>query len=89
MMDGGRLRLPFAFALERLRQLRLSRPGPLTLAWAGLAGLLLLGVIAIDYAGRQAEAPVLAAVGAEVAIDVRGRELPARVVPLPFYRRPR
>ena len=31
----------------------------------------------------------LAAVGADVAVDVRGRELPARVVPLPFYRRPR
>jgi aminomethyltransferase len=31
----------------------------------------------------------LAAVGAEIAVDVRGRELPARVVPLPFYRRPR
>jgi aminomethyltransferase len=26
--------------------------------------------------------------GTDVAIDVRGSEVPARVVPLPFYRRP-
>jgi len=31
----------------------------------------------------------LAGVGAEIEIDVRGRRLSARVVPLPFYRRPR
>jgi len=31
----------------------------------------------------------LAAPGTEIVIDVRGRELPARVVPLPFYRRAR
>ena len=31
----------------------------------------------------------LASVGAEIAVDVRGRELPARVEPLPFHRRPR
>ena len=31
---------------------------------------------------------VLAALGTEVEIDVRGTRLPARVVALPFYRRP-
>ncbi len=30
-----------------------------------------------------------AAVGTELAVDVRGREVPARVVPTPFYKRPR
>jgi aminomethyltransferase len=33
--------------------------------------------------------PALAAPGAELAIEVRGKELPARVVPMPFYKRPR
>jgi len=32
--------------------------------------------------------PALAALGTEVEIDVRGTRLPARVVALPFYRRP-
>ncbi len=31
----------------------------------------------------------LSAPGATIAIDVRGKEVPARVVPLPFYKRPR
>jgi aminomethyltransferase len=31
----------------------------------------------------------LATPGTEISVDVRGRELPARVVPLPFYRRAR
>ena len=30
-----------------------------------------------------------AAVGAELAVDIRGRQVPARVVPTPFYKRPR
>jgi aminomethyltransferase len=30
-----------------------------------------------------------AAVGSELAVDIRGREVPARVVPTPFYKRPR
>ena len=33
--------------------------------------------------------PGLAAAGSELTVDVRGRELPARVVELPFYKRPR
>ena len=33
--------------------------------------------------------PALAVEGTEVRVDVRGRPLRARVVPLPFYRRPR
>ncbi len=33
--------------------------------------------------------PRLAEPGTELAVDVRGRREPARVVPLPFYRRPR
>jgi glycine cleavage system T protein (aminomethyltransferase) len=33
--------------------------------------------------------PALAVEGSEVLVDVRGRPLRARVVPLPFYRRPR
>jgi aminomethyltransferase len=33
--------------------------------------------------------PGLAAAGSELAVDVRGRELPARAVELPFYKRPR
>ena len=33
--------------------------------------------------------PALAAPATELAIDVRGKELPARVVEMPFYRRPR
>jgi aminomethyltransferase len=30
-----------------------------------------------------------AAVGTEIAVDVRGRPVPARIVPTPFYKRPR
>jgi aminomethyltransferase len=30
----------------------------------------------------------LATPGTELVIDIRGRAAPARVVPLPFYRRP-
>ena len=30
-----------------------------------------------------------AAVGTELAIDIRGRRIAARVVPTPFYKRPR
>jgi glycine cleavage system T protein (aminomethyltransferase) len=33
--------------------------------------------------------PELSAPGTELAVDVRGRVEPVRVVPLPFYRRPR
>jgi aminomethyltransferase len=33
--------------------------------------------------------PACAAPGTAVAVDVRGREEPAKVVPLPFYRRPK
>jgi aminomethyltransferase len=33
--------------------------------------------------------PALAATGTRLALDVRGKTLPARVVELPFYRRPR
>ncbi len=33
--------------------------------------------------------PELSAEGTELAVDVRGRREPVRVVPLPFYRRPR
>jgi aminomethyltransferase len=33
--------------------------------------------------------PELSTVGTELAVDVRGRREPVRVVPLPFYRRPR
>ncbi|MBD7917533.1 glycine cleavage system aminomethyltransferase GcvT [Cellulomonas sp. Sa3CUA2] len=33
--------------------------------------------------------PEMSAEGAELAVDVRGRREPVRVVPLPFYRRPR
>ena len=33
--------------------------------------------------------PALAEPGTELAIEVRGRELPARVVEMPFYKRPR
>jgi aminomethyltransferase len=33
--------------------------------------------------------PVNAEVGAEIEIDVRGRRARARVVPLPFYKRPK
>jgi aminomethyltransferase len=31
--------------------------------------------------------PALAAAGTPLAVDVRGRQLAAAVVPLPFYRR--
>jgi aminomethyltransferase len=31
----------------------------------------------------------LAAPGTELAIDVRGKAVPARIVPLPFYKRAR
>ena len=30
-----------------------------------------------------------AAVGSELAVDIRGRRVSARVVPTPFYKRPR
>ncbi len=33
--------------------------------------------------------PDLAAEGTELAVEVRGRPLPVRVVPRPFYKRPR
>jgi aminomethyltransferase len=33
--------------------------------------------------------PALAAPGTEIAIEIRGRACPARVVPLPFYKRPK
>ena len=33
--------------------------------------------------------PALTAPGTPCAVDVRGKPEPARVVPLPFYRRPR
>ena len=33
--------------------------------------------------------PQMAAQGTELTVDIRGRPLPARVVPRPFYRRPR
>ena len=33
--------------------------------------------------------PAAAAVGTAVEIDIRGKPAPARVVPLPFYRRPK
>ncbi len=33
--------------------------------------------------------PALAVPGTELTVDVRGRELPARVVEIPFYKRPR
>ena len=39
--------------------------------------------IAMAYVAPEAVAP-----GTELAVDVRGRAEPARVVPLPFYRRP-
>jgi aminomethyltransferase len=37
----------------------------------------------------MAYVPVAVAEGAEIHIDVRGRRARARVVPLPFYKRPR
>jgi aminomethyltransferase len=40
--------------------------------------------IAMAYVDADA-----AAVGTEIAVDVRGKAAPARVVPLPFYRRPK
>jgi aminomethyltransferase len=33
--------------------------------------------------------PTLAEVGHEIQIDIRGRQVPARIVPLPFYKRPK
>jgi aminomethyltransferase len=33
--------------------------------------------------------PELAAEGTELIVDIRGRPLPVRVVPRPFYKRPR
>jgi aminomethyltransferase len=33
--------------------------------------------------------PTCAAPGTALSVDVRGRAEPARVVPLPFYRRPK
>jgi aminomethyltransferase len=33
-------------------------------------------------------APEMSAIGTDLTIDVRGRREPARVVKLPFYRRP-
>lgn len=32
--------------------------------------------------------PALAEVGSEFAVDIRGKAVPARVVPRPFYKRP-
>jgi aminomethyltransferase len=32
--------------------------------------------------------PTHSAVGSQIAVDIRGRAVPARVVPLPFYKRP-
>jgi aminomethyltransferase len=40
--------------------------------------------IGLTYLPRAASAP-----GAECAIEIRGRRVRARVVPLPFYKRPR
>ncbi|TMF97995.1 MAG: hypothetical protein E6I03_13335 [Chloroflexi bacterium] len=34
-------------------------------------------------------APELAAEGTELKVDVRGKPLPVRVVPRPFYKRPK
>ena len=33
--------------------------------------------------------PALAAEGTELIVDIRGRPLPVRVVPRPFYKRPK
>lgn len=38
-----------------------------------------MGYVAVEYAGE----------GTRLLVDIRGRQLPAEVVPLPFYRRPR
>jgi aminomethyltransferase len=32
--------------------------------------------------------PAHAAAGTEIAVEIRGKALPAAIVPLPFYRRP-
>jgi aminomethyltransferase len=37
----------------------------------------------------MAYVPASLSTGAEIAIDIRNRRVPARLVPLPFYKRPR
>jgi aminomethyltransferase len=83
--------LPVRVGLE-LEGKRIAREGAAVLAGGAPVGRVTSGTfsptlnraLAMAYVG-----PPYAAVGTSLTVDVRGRAEGARVVPLPFYRRPR
>jgi aminomethyltransferase len=71
---------------------RIAREGAVVTANGATVGHVTSGTFAptVNKALAMAYvAPVQAAVGAAVTVDVRGKEEAAKVVPLPFYKRPK
>ena len=83
--------LPIRVGLE-LTGKRLAREGAVLLAGERPVGRVCSGTFAPTLQKALAMAyvdPALAAVGTQLAVDVRGKMEAARVVPLPFYKRPK
>jgi len=71
---------------------RIARQGSTVTSGERTLGTVTSGTFAPTLEASLAMAlidPDFAAVGTEVVVDVRGKAEPARVVPLPFYKRPR
>jgi aminomethyltransferase len=81
---------PVRLGLE-LEGKRIAREGASVLVGSTTVGQVTSGTFAPTLNRAIAMAyvdPAYAAVGTLVGVDVRGKEAPGRVVPLPFYRRP-